>query len=89
MCGFQNARRTGVLLESNDDARGAVRGRLQHRWLLRMIVKKGMAFLHALFLRLQKTAACSAIARGLRENLYSLALVVNASLRRQALGAIG
>ena len=59
------------------------------RWLLRMIVKKGVAFLHTLFLRLQKATASSAIAQGLREKLDSLALMMNANLRHQAFGVIG
>ncbi len=40
------------------------------------------------FLRPQKAAASSAIARGLNEKLDSLALMVNAYLRCQAFGAI-
>ena len=59
------------------------------RWLLRMIVKKGVAFLHTLFLRLQKATASSAIAQGLREKLDSFALMMNANLRHQAFGVIG
>ena len=55
----------------------------------RCLMASHIAVLYALFLSLQKAAVSSAIARGLRENLYSLAIVVNASLRRQALGAIG
>ena len=35
-------------------ARGAVRGGLQLKWLLRMIAKKGVPFLRAIFLRLAK-----------------------------------
>ena len=46
------------------------------------------AFIRA-FLRLQKTAATSAIARGLREKLDSRALTVDTNLRRQAFRVIG
>lgn len=51
------------------------------RWLLRMITKRGVPFLRAIFLRLQKVTTFSAVAAAVREQLDAWALEMNVTRR--------